>query len=332
MYRPVTTEDLIELQELYVYDDEVSDYRIATFMQPAECIWDRPIEQIYVPGSLPYVKFSLNPAYDYFWDHSEVEKLIPLQDMRNERIEDIRHLLRKQAKPPVSMTGVMGGIPDEMQLALDTPAGIMALDAPAAQIKVEQPTIPSDIWRDVQAIDAMFDEMSGLSAVNQGRGAQGIRSEGHAQLLSQLGSTRAKDRALVVEDSLDEVATLIVKLIAKYDKRPYRENRPNGLQFFPQQFTRDFEAKVDGHSNSPIFTENHEARVFALLDRKVIDRAEALDLLDIPMRDLLKKKLTQEIEPAEQAAAEKQQQIELAKIQAKRGNGAPSGATPQQPQ
>jgi hypothetical protein len=320
MYKPVTTEELIEMQELYVYDDEVSDYRVVTFMQPSEVVWDRPLGQIYVDSTLPYVEFALNPAYDYFWAHSETEKLIPLQDMRNERIEDIRHLLRLQAHPPASVTGAMSGIPDEMQLALDTPSGILALDGASSQIKVEQPQVPPDIWRDIAAIDDMFNEMSGLPSVNQGRGAPGVRSEGHAQLLSQLGSTRAKDRALVVEDSLDEVATLIVKLLRKYDKSELREGGKVGQQFMPAQFPSDFEAKVDGHSNSPIFTESLEARVFALLDRKVIDRDEALDLLDIPMRDLLKKRLREVIEPAEAAAAKAQQELELAK-HAGKGNG-----------
>jgi hypothetical protein len=314
MYKPLSTEDLVQMQELYVYDDDIGDYRIVTIMQPDEVIWDRPIEKAFVANAIPYIQFSLNPAYDYFWAHSETEKLIPLQDMRNERIEDIRHLLRKQAHPPAGVTGVMGGIPDEMQLALDTPSGLLAVDAPGSSIKVEQPTIPNDIWKDIAAIDDMFNEMSGLPSVNQGRGSPGVRSEGHAQLLSQLGSTRAKDKALVVEDSLDEVATLIVKILRKYDKRPYRESgTKETVTFFPAQFPEDFEAKVDGHSNSPIFTENHEQRVFALLDRKVIDRDSALDMLDIPQRDLLKKRLEEVIEPGEQQAAEKEHELEMAK-------------------
>lgn len=313
LYKPTTTEDMIEMQELYVYDDSISDWRLVTFMQPSEVIWDRPIEKAYVAGTLPYVEFALNPSYDYFFAHSETEKLVPLQDMRNERIDDIRHLLRKQAHPPAGVTGTMGGIPDEMQMALDTPSGILSIDAPGSSIKVEQPQIPQDIWKDVAAIDDMFNEMSGLPSVNQGRGAPGVRSEGHAQLLSQLGSTRAKDKALVVEDALDEVATLIVKLMRKYDKREYREQGKEPVKFFPHQFPEDFEAKVDGHSNSPIFTENHEQRVFALLDRKVIDREGALDLLDIPLRDLLKKRLEEVIEPGEQAAAEKEHEVEMAK-------------------
>lgn len=321
MYRPVTTEDLVEMQELYVYDDEIADYRIVTFMQPHETVWDRPIEQIYVAGTLPYIGLTLNPAYDYFWDHSEVEKLIPLQDMRNERIEDIRHLLRKQAHPPVGITGNSSGIPDELVLALDTPSGILNLDSAAASIKEQVATIPQDIWRDVAAIDDMFNEMSGLPSVNQGRGSPGVRSEGHAQLLSQLGSTRAKDRALVVEDSLDEVGTLIVKLMRKYDKTKFREDKQGGLEFQAHQFPDDFEVKIDGHSNSPIFVENHEQKVFAMFDRHMITAERAIELIDMPMRDLLKKDLVEKIQPAEAKAAEEKRQLELAKIQ-KGHNGA----------
>lgn len=313
MYRPLSTEDLVEMQELYVYDDAISDYRIVTFMQPNEVVWDRPIERIFLANYVPYIKYALNPAYDYFWDHSETEKLIPLQDMRNERIEDIRHLLRKQAHPPTSMTGAMGGIADEMQLAMDTPSGILAIDTPGSSIKVEQPQIPQDIWKDVASIDDMFNEMSGLPSVNQGRGAPGVRSEGHAQLLSQLGSTRAKDKALVVEDSLDETATLIAKILRKYDKKQYREDKKDGVRFMAAQFPDDFECKVDGHSNSPIFTENNEQRVLAFLDRKVIDRESALELLDIPQRELLKKRLRENIEPAEQAAADREHEEKMAK-------------------
>ncbi len=320
LYRPTTKEDLIEGKELYVYDDEAGDWRVVTYVQPNILIWDREISEIFLPNTLPYVEVCINPTYDYFWGHSEVERLVPLQDLRNERMADIIHLLRKQAHPPTALTGV-NAIPDEMALALDTPSGLLTVDSPAADVKPVAPELPGDLWHDIQQIDQMFDELSGLSAINQGKPAHGVRSEGQASLMSNLGSTRVRDRALTIEDSLDDCAMLIVQLKKRYDKRAMREETDGGAVFQAHQFPDDFEAKVDGHSNSPIFVENHEQKAFALLDRKVIDREELLDLIEIPMRAALKKKLREKIEPGEAEAAKEEKQLKIAQIMSKRSHG-----------
>ena len=320
LYRPTTKVDLIEGKELYVYDDDKGDWRVVTYVAPNILIWDRTLEEIFLPNKLPYIEVCINPTYDYFWGHSEVEKLVPLQDLRNERMSDILHILRKQAHPPYAMTGV-NAVPDEMQLAMDTPSGILTVDSPAADVKKVVPDLPNDLWHDLEVIDQMFDELSGLSAINQGKPAHGVRSEGQASLMSNLGSTRVRDRALVVEDSLDALADLIVHLKKKYDVRPMREEGEGGQVFAAHQFPDDFEAKVDGHSNSPIFVENHEQKAFALLDRKVIDREELLDLIDMPMRAALKKKLREKIEPGEAAAAKEEKDIKIAQIMSKRSHG-----------
>jgi hypothetical protein len=328
LYRPTTKVDLIRGYELYVYDDEIGDWRVVTYVNPSILLWDRPIESIFLSRRLPYVEVCLNPTYDYFWGHSEVERLIPLQDLRNERMKDIIHLLRKQAHPPAVGTGV-NAIPDEMRAALDTPDGLLTVDSPAAEVKQLVPELPKDLWQDVATIDAMFDEVSGLTSVNQGKGAAGVRSESHAAMLSNLGSTRIKERSLTVEDSLDELATLMVEIMKRYDKRPMREDE--GVPFLATQFPEDFEAKVDGHSNSPIFVDQHEQKAFALLDRKVIDREGLLRLIEIPMRASLIKRLKEKIEPAEAAAAQEEVRLKEASIMAKRshgGTGPPVGAAP----
>jgi hypothetical protein len=321
MYRPTTIEDMVELTELYVYDDAIADWRVVTFMKPSYPIWDRPLGKIFVSRVLPYIQVCPLPTHDYAWGHSAVEKLVPLQDMRNERIADIRHLLKKQAHSPFSMTGI-SAIPDEMQMALDTPSGIMTADSPVATVKEHQPTIPADLWHDVDKIDEMMDETSGLSAINQGKGEKGVRSQGQAQTLSQLGSTRSKSKALIVENSLDAVATTIVCILRRYDKRPMREDRTDSpAQFFANQFPEDFVAKVDGHSSSPVFLENYEAKIFKLLELQAIDREEALKLLDIPRKQQLLHKLKSEIEPAEQRAKEEENNIKKLSILSKRQAG-----------
>jgi hypothetical protein len=109
-----------------------------------------------------------------------------------------------------------------------------------------------------------------------------------------------------------------VKVLKRFDKSPYCEDKEGGKQFFARQFTSDFTAKVDGHSSSPIFMENYEDKVWNMLDHGVIDKQEALMLLDIPLKELLKLRLITKIEPAEAAAHSEEVKLKLASIQSKR--------------
>lgn len=320
LYRPSTKVDLVHAYELYVYDDAIADYRIVTYLEPDIPVFDRPLEKMFLPHRLPYVEVCLNPAYDYYWGYSEVERLIPLQDLRNERLADILHLLRKQAHPPHAVMGT-NAIPDEMALALDTPDGLLSIDSPAAKLDTVAPDLPADLWHDIEVIDEMFNEISGLPAVIQGKHPPGARSEAQQAQIATLASTRIKDRSLTVEDSLDECAMVMVELMKRYDKRAMREESENGAIFMAHQFPEDYAAKVDGHSNSPIFVENHEQKVFALADRKIIDGEEVLDLIEIPQRAALKKRLREKIEPAEAAAHKEEMDLKRASIAAKRSHG-----------
>jgi len=48
---------------------------------------------------------------------------------------------------------------------------------------------------------------------------------------------------------------------------------------------------VDAHSNSPIFTEDQRTLAFNLFKAGVIDKESLLDMLDPPMKQLLKDRL-----------------------------------------
>jgi len=106
-----------------------------------------------------------------------------------------------------------------------------------------------------------------------------------------LGSSRAKKRALIIEDSLEKVATLYLKLMQVYDNTHFKDL--DGNAFIPEQFTRDYVVKVDAHSNSPIFTEDLRQLAFNLFKAQAIDKESLLDLLEPPMKQHLKEKLKQ---------------------------------------
>ena len=287
-YKARVAEDTVEMTELWVWNDDTEDYQVVTMAAPNVIIYDRPGASLFLKGECPFVQICPNPLYDYFWGASEVQQLLLLQELRNTRMTEILDLLSKQVNPPTSLTGFTG-ILDEKNFALNRAGGLLASDMPNAKAERLAPSMPPDLFEVIHEIDAMFSEVSGISNVLSGRGESGVRSQGHASQLARLGSSRAKKRALIVEDSLEKVATLYLKLMQSYDDTHFRDTED--VPFIAEQFTKDFVVKVDAHSNSPIFTEDLKTLAFNLHKAGAIDKESLLDLLEPPMKQLLKDKL-----------------------------------------
>ena len=287
-YKARVAEDTVEMTELWVWNDDTEDYQVVTMAAPNVIIYDRPGASLFLKGECPFVQICPNPLYDYFWGASEVQQLLLLQELRNTRMTEILDLLSKQVNPPTALTGFTG-ILDEKNFALNRAGGLLASDMPNAKAERLAPSMPPDLFEVIHEIDAMFSEVSGISNVLSGRGESGVRSQGHASQLARLGSSRAKKRALIVEDSLEKVATLYLKLMQSYDDTHFRDTED--VPFIAEQFTKDFVVKVDAHSNSPIFTEDLKTLAFNLFKAQAIDKESLLDLLEPPMKQLLKDKL-----------------------------------------
>jgi hypothetical protein len=303
-YKPQVAEETIEMTELWVWNDEIEDYQVVTKADPDVIIYDRPGESVFLKGELPFVQICPNPLYDYYWGESEVGRLIFLQQLRNKRMTEILDLLSRQVNPPTALTGFVG-ILDEKNFALNRPGGLLATDMPNAKVERLAPVMPQDLFREIREIDGMFEEASGIVNVLQGKGEAGVRSSGHASQLARLGSSRAKKRALVIEDSLEKLSTLYLKCLQAYDDTHFSDE--DGNKFIAEQFTKDYVVKVDAHSNSPIFMEDLRALAFNLFKAQVIDKESLLDLLDPPMKQLLKDRLKKlEAKQAQAAQAEQQ--------------------------
>jgi len=292
-YSPHVEADLIDMCDLYVWDDEQDDYQVVTRAAPEVVIYDRPSRWMgHVKGIGPFVKvipeFNL---YDYFWGGSFVARLTWLQEWRTQRTYEIRALLAKQVNPPMTMIG-MGGIQDEKFQAYGTSGSRLSSAVPTGKVDVHAPEMPTDIFAEVAQIDTMFDDQAGLGHVLQGKGEPGVRSRGQADLMARLGSSRPKERAIAAEECAEEVAGLILRLTQDHSEQRFQALIDGKLiPFTAEQFTRDYEVKVDGHSSSPIFVEDRKHDATTLHEAKAIDRATLLDMYDPPNLQELKERL-----------------------------------------
>lgn len=285
-YRPKVSEELIEMTELWVWSDDAKDYQTVTVADPGVVIFDRP--NIFIPGELPFVQVCPNPLYNYYWGASEVEKVCKLQDWRTKRMDEISDLLAKQVKPPTALNGAFGAI-DETNFALNTAGGLFPFSDPMAKIEQFRPTIPQDIFAEINQIDQMFNEASGLTSIMQGGGERGVRTSRQTSELARFGSARARKRALVIEDALEKIATLCLKMIQRHDPRKLHDD--DGKPFIAEQFTHDYVMKVDAHSSSPIFVEDQRDLAFQLFERQAIDKETLLEMSSPPAIHLLKQRL-----------------------------------------
>lgn len=289
-YKAEVSEDTVEMTELWIWDDDAADYRVVTKADPDIIIYERSGEEMFMKGELPFIQICPNPLYDYYWGGSEVQRLIYLQQLRNRRMTEILDLLSKQVSPPTALIGFTG-ILDEKNFALNRAGGLLSTDMPNAKVEKLAPTMPPDLFTEMREIDAMFEEASGVGNVLQGKGEAGVRSAGHASQLARLGSSRVKKRALIIEDSLEKLATLYLKCMQLYDDTHLKDT--HGVPFIAEQFTKEFTVKVDGHSNSPIFTEDTRTLAFNLLKAGAIDKKSLLDLIEPPMKEELLERLKQ---------------------------------------
>ena len=306
-YIPVVGVDLVKMQELWIWDDQGKDYRVVTRSENDVTVYDRP--NFWLPGEHPFIQVCPAPLPGYVWGRSEVAGLVSLQRMRNHRMNQIIELLDKQAKPPKAAIG-MGGLLEEKLYALNMAGGIATSTEPMGKIEDFSPKLPEDLFREVHEIDGMFAEATGLQNILQGKGESGVRSGRQTSELARLSSARIRKRALIVEDSLERMATLYGKFLRQFRKVDFVDT--NGIPFLSNQFPEEFVVKVDAHSNSPIFVEDQKALADQLLEAHAIDRESYLDMVDPPSKELLKRKL-KVLEQQEKQQAQQQQQAEAAK-------------------
>lgn len=285
MYRPQTQEELVEMYELWVWNDETEDYQVVTLADPQVCIYDRPSgREMFIPKEHPFTQVCPDPATDYFWGYSAVARLTGLQDEREHHMRQVRELVDRNVNSPKAATGMWGAV-EEKTDALQRLNAIIASTDPIAKIQEFKPELPHDMWAVINEIDEMFQEAIALSRLSRGEGDTGVRSKGQTDSLLRVGSSRSKKRALVLEDSLERIATQYLLVDQYHDPEPLHDTK--GQKFISDQFTKDFQVRVDAHSSSPVFTEDQTRNAVELFKLGVIDGEELLNVLQPQNVDIL---------------------------------------------
>ena len=97
-----------------------------------------------------------------------------------------------------------------------------------------------------------------------------------------------------VEESAEDLARLMLMTTQEHSEQRFQAKMPGKdkpLTFTAEQFTKDYEVKVDGHSASPIFTEDLKHDAVTLFEAHAISRERLLDMFDPPNLQALKEDL-----------------------------------------
>lgn len=260
-------------------------------------------------GSHPFVEFCPNPLNNYFWGASEIKNLVALQEAINARITGTNKLLRLQEDPTKRFVGTTG-VNQTALARYKRPGGYWSDANPNAKIETDQVTIPQDMWASLHEYERMFDDLMGLPPVAKGKGDSGVRSHSHAETLVRQFSPRFKDRALLIERSVESLGGLMLELSRAHDDRkltawvpkdmagPQGDATPDPLMpppakgLVPVMFRfsdlpSDVTLTVDSHSASPAFAQDSKALNFDLLKVGAMSAGDLVEHVDAPDPDEL---------------------------------------------
>ena len=283
LYTASLSPDLVRVDEALIYDDEKMDYRLV------KMAGNILLSEILNPSALkdtPYVIMTPKPLYNYFWGQSEVAKLTRLQDWRNRRMIEIDILFQKQLNPPYFYTG--NGAADEKIKALYNP-GSTFFGMPGDSVKDLTPQMPSDAFAVLNQIDSMFEEASGIFNILRGQGESGVRSDNHASTLARLASSRIKKQAMIIENAINRLATLMFKALIVHDRTELHDDQ--GKPFYLAGLDTGWSIQVDGHSSSPVWLDGDLDKAEILMKAGAISPMTFLEMVDPPRLPLLRKRL-----------------------------------------
>lgn len=290
-------EPLVECVELWQKADirvggkTVEDYMVATVIGDWT-VMERPNPVLPATGDweseAPIVKLWTRPSLDYFWGEPDIEPLLQLQEWRERRMSELDELYGLQLDPPSFYSGP-GMLPmrDEKQFTMRT-RGAQLAGGPQSKFDPLRPPMPDNPFELIDRLDAMFDESAQLPPILKGQNEQGVRAGSQLADLASIASGAVRNKALIVEDALEVLATRIFHLMQRDDPTAYETD--DGQPFMLAQLPHGTTVKVSAHSSSPIYAVDLSDKADRLLKAGAIDLADYVEMLNPPRVDELREK------------------------------------------
>lgn len=304
MTGPSIAVDLIKMHELWLWDDR--DYVTIQIIEPDILI--APLYKrtnLLAPGQLftglhPYTLIQPNKMAGYIWGRPEVVDLMEPQGLLSTWADDIKRLFGLQIDKLVAFSGA-DGVTDEMYDQFRA-AGYVNL-GPNGTVNDLTPKLPPESLQMLQFIMKVIDMLGGFDNILSGQGEAGVRAGNHANTLMKTASPRIKDRSLTVERQCAEAADLRLALLELKDGRNYwtDPDKIGETSFLLSDLPEDRRVVVDGHSSSPIFSDDHKDLIGAAAKEGLVDGEYMLENLDFPNKDdAIRKWKIKQIQQAEE--------------------------------
>lgn len=285
---PVIGAQVVEMNELWVKDE--LDY--TTIQIIASDILVAPLmkkSNLFIKGSRkhPYNLIQPNIVTNWFWGRSELVDLIEPQSLLSAWLEDIKRMFGLQIDKILAFIGD-NTLSDELY-AQFRGAGYINLQ-PNSDVKDLTPKFPPEALPMIKFLMDAINMLGGFPEIMQGKGEQGVRGQGHADLLHKMASPQLRDRSLIVERQCATCADTTLDMMEAKDPQRYwtkSETMQDVEQssFLLTDLPEDRRVSVDSHSSSPTFVDENKQLIEQLRKQGDVDGEYVLKTMPIPYKE-----------------------------------------------
>jgi hypothetical protein len=291
---PNSEAPMVNMFEMWVWDR--SDYTTIQIIEPDVLV--APLmrrSNLLVSGGhdtglQPYSLIQPNQTPGNLWGRSELADLIEPQQFLSETASDIKRLFGVQVDKIIAFAGG-DDITDEKYDQLRS-AGYTNLGQGGSATDLT-PKFPPEAIPLVEKIIQLMEMISGFDNMLSGKGETGVRSGAQSNPMMKAAGAPLRDRSLIVERQMNAAADLTLSLMEAKDGRNYWTDPKNikETSFLLADLPEDRRVIVDGHTSSPVFSEDHQDLLVGGLKLGIVDPESAIEQLPFQNRDVILSRL-----------------------------------------